>query len=117
MEQRAWEKGWNRPAKPVAPDSFENARAEISFLKGCEGYSRQTIHLCLEFIVNEKAYIESLESRRHRLEQMFVPVSNVKSIRQSKPKKAISLDNPENLTDEQLDEMLRLLEQLAEEGE
>ena len=116
MEQLAREKGWNRPAKPEVPDSFENAQAEVAFLKACEGYSRQTVQLCLECITNEKAYIESLEARRHKLEHLFVPVSKVTPIKHTTVKPKLLAD-PDKLTMQQLDEMIRLLEQLAEEGE
>lgn len=116
METRVREKGWNRPARLLQPESFENAQAEVSFLKGCEAYSRQTIQLCLDQITNEKAYIESLEIRRHKLEHLFVPVTKVKSIKSATVKSNLLAD-PDKLTMRQLDETIRLLEQLAEEGE
>ena len=117
MEQRIREKGWNRPAKPYQPESFENAAAECSFLKGCEAYARQTIQLCLEQITNEKDYIESLERRRHKLEAMFIPVTKVKLVRIIQPSKTKAIANADDMTERELDEMIRLLEQLAEEGE
>lgn len=117
MERLAWEKGWTRPAKPVQPESFESAQAEVSFLKACEGYSRQTIQLCLEQITNEKAYVESLQARRLKLEQLFIPATKVKVLHSIKPPRTKLIQNADNLTMEQLDEMIRLLEQLAEGGE
>ena len=117
MEHLAREKGWNRPAKPIQPESFENAQAEVSFLKACETYSRQTVQLCLEQITNEKAYIETLQARRHKLEQLFVPVTRPAVVRPFLPRRNSALAHPSTMTQAQIDETIRLLEQLAEGGE
>ena len=118
MEQAVRENGWNRPAKLFQPEGEVDAKMEIEFLKAHERYCRQTIHLCLECITNQKAQIESLERRRHRLEQGIIPVKVVPIKAVKLPTKLEKMMNDAcGVSSKELDEMIRLLEQLAEGGE